>query len=63
MVISKALTIGGKPVTVQVTTAGGQKTVTLVTSQAGSNVGSSGVATTITSSSPSAQPTTSFSGT
>ncbi|RXG72654.1 Host cell factor 1, partial [Armadillidium vulgare] len=31
----QALTLGGKPVTVQVTMAGGQKTVTLVTSQTG----------------------------
>lgn len=31
----QTITLGGKPVTVQVSTAGGQKTVTLVTSQAG----------------------------
>ncbi|KAG7154469.1 Host cell factor 1-like [Homarus americanus] len=55
----QALTIGGKPVTVQVTTAGGQKTVTLVTSQA-----SGGSTTTATASSTAAtnQPSTSIAG-
>ncbi|KAK8738728.1 hypothetical protein OTU49_003645 [Cherax quadricarinatus] len=57
----QALTIGGKPVTVQVTTAGGQKTVTLVTSQ------SSGSATTTNTTSTSStaatsQPSTSIGG-
>lgn len=34
----QTITLGGKPVTVQVSTAGGQKTVTLVTSQAGATI-------------------------
>jgi hypothetical protein len=33
----QTITLGGKPVTVQVSTAGGQKTVTLVTSQGAGN--------------------------
>lgn len=56
----QALTIGGKPVTVQVTTAGGQKTVTLLTSQASS---SSSTATTVsTTPASTTQPTTSLAG-
>ncbi|XP_050711852.1 host cell factor 2-like isoform X2 [Eriocheir sinensis] len=51
----QALTIGGKPVTVQVTTTGGQKTVTLVTSQASSHA-----TTSTTSSATSSQPSTSL---
>jgi hypothetical protein len=34
----QTITLGGKPVTVQVSTAGGQKTVTLVTSQGAGNL-------------------------
>ncbi|XP_045622747.1 host cell factor 2 isoform X2 [Procambarus clarkii] len=47
---AQALTIGGKPVTVQVTTAGGQKTVTLVTSQASGSASTTTTNTTSTSS-------------
>ncbi|XP_042870676.1 host cell factor 2-like [Penaeus japonicus] len=57
----QSLTIGGKPVTVQVTTAGGQKTVTLVTSQAASNATTSTTSSTSTSSTATTnQPTTSI---
>lgn len=59
----QALTIGGKPVTVQVTTAGGQKTVTLVTSQASGNVNTTTTSTTSTLSTvTTSQPSTSIAG-
>ncbi|XP_071549100.1 host cell factor 2 isoform X2 [Panulirus ornatus] len=59
----QALTIGGKPVTVQVTTAGGQKTVTLVTSQAGGSVNTSTTNTTSSLSTvTTSQPSTSIAG-
>ncbi|XP_068222456.1 host cell factor 2 isoform X1 [Palaemon carinicauda] len=57
----QALTIGGKPVTVQVTTAGGQKTVTLVTSQASNSANSTATSSCTTTSSAN-QPSTSITG-